>query len=140
MQIEIKTELNNIDWQLIPEILKSVGMGHHSPEIHQKAFEYSYSTVFLYDHGKLVGFGRAISDGAYQAAIYDLAVIAEYQGKGLGKLILQEMLKKLQGLNVILYTAPGKEGFYIKHNFRKMKTGMAVFINPDAMTNRGFTE
>jgi ribosomal protein S18 acetylase RimI-like enzyme len=89
---------------------------------------------------QLVGFGRAISDGAYQAAIYDCAVSEAYQGRGLGKLIIKELLAKIPGCNVILYATPGKEGFYEKLGFRKMKTGLACFINRDGMQKRGFTE
>jgi len=140
MNIEIKNQCRSADWAKIPEILKSVGMAHHSPEIHRKAFKASYCTVFLYDDKNLVGFGRAISDGAYQAALYDCAVIKRYQGRGLGKLMVQAMLSKLSGCNIMLYASPGKEGFYEKLGFRKMKTGMAYFINRDIMAERGFTE
>jgi ribosomal protein S18 acetylase RimI-like enzyme len=76
----------------------------------------------------------------YQAALYDCAVIKPYQGRGLGKLIVQAMLSKLSGCNIILYASPGKEGFYKKLGFRKMKTGMAYFMNRDNMAERGFTE
>lgn len=140
MNIIVKTEIDNIDWNLVSEILQSVGMAYYSPEKNKKAFESSYCKVFLYDHEKLVGFGRALSDGAYQAAIYDCAVITEYQGRGLGKLIVQEILKKLKGLNIILYASPGKEIFYEKLGFRRMKTGMAYFINRESMSERGFIE
>lgn len=140
MKIEIKYECKNKDWIKIPEILKSVGMAYHSPEIHQKAFEASYCKVFAYDDKELVGFGRAISDGAYQAAVYDCAVIKEYQGQGLGRRIMQAMLSNLRDCNIILYAAPGREGFYEKQGFRKMKTGMACFQNSEAMAERGFTE
>jgi ribosomal protein S18 acetylase RimI-like enzyme len=140
MKIETKTEIENIDWNLISETLKSVGMAYYSPEKHKKAFEASYCTVFLYDQDKMVGFGRAISDGAYQAAIYDCAVIEEYQGYGLGKQIVQEILLQLKDCNIILYASPGKEGFYEKQGFRKMKTGMAYFTNRESMSERGFTE
>lgn len=88
----------------------------------------------------MIGFGRAISDGAYQAALYDCAVTHEYQGKGLGRLIVHELLKYLKGFNVILYASPGKEGFYEKQGFRKMKTGMAFFIHRESMSEKGFTE
>ncbi len=115
-------------------------MAFHSPEIHQKAFEASYCTVFAYDNEELVGFGRAISDGAYQAAVYDCAVIEAYQGRGLGERIMQTMLSKLQDCNIILYAAPGRQGFYEKLGFRKMKTGMACFQNRETMAERGFTE
>ena len=140
MKIEIKHDCKDIDWKQISELLKSVGMASHSPERHKAAFEASHCAVFLYDDDQLVGFGRAISDGAYQAAIYDCAVIEAYQGRGLGKLIIQELLAKVPGCNVILYATPGKEGFYEKQGFRKMKTGLAYFINRNGMQKRGFTE
>ena len=139
MKIETKYDCENINWEKVSEILKSVGMAHHSAEQHRKAFEASFCTIFLYDKDRLIGFGRAISDGAYQAAIYDCAVVEEYQGLGLGKNIMNEILSKLPKCNIILYASPGKEGFYEKHGFKKMKTGMARFINRDHMTKRGFT-
>lgn len=115
-------------------------MGYHAPEIHQKAFEASHTTVFVYDAEKLVGFGRAVSDGAYQAAVYDCAVAKAYQGQGLGKLIMENIISRLPTCNVILYASPGKEGFYEKHGFRRMKTGMALFKNSASMKEKGFTE
>lgn len=140
MKIEIKYDCTNVDWNAISNILKSVGMAYHEAEKHKKAFEASYCTVFLYEKEKLVGFGRAISDGAYQAAVYDCAVVNDYQGQGLGKQIVQAILSKIPGCNVILYASPGKEGFYEKQGFRKMKTGMAYFLNSESMMERGFTE
>ena len=85
MKIEAKTEIKNIDWSFTFQTLKSVGMAHYSAEKHRKAFEASYCTVFLYDQDKMVGFGRAISDGSYQAAIYDCAVI--YQSRLFGNIL-----------------------------------------------------
>ena len=139
MKIDITYDTEHIDWNKVPEILKSVGMAHYPPERHKAAFEASYCTVFLFDKDKLVGFGRAISDGVYQAAIYDCAVMEEYQGAGLGRRILEAMLSRLSGCNVVLYASPGKEGFYEKLGFRRMKTGMALFVNRDAMAKKGFT-
>ena len=87
-----------------------------------------------------IGFGRAISDGVYQAAIYDCAVLPEFQGKGIGTAIMKNIMSRVSHCNVILYATPGKEGFYKKHGFRKMKTGMAHFKRREKMTERGFTE
>ena len=64
----------------------------------------------------------------------------DHQGRGLGKLIMENILDRLPECNVILYASPGKEGFYQKHGFRRMKTGMARFIKSDAMQERDFTE
>ena len=69
MNVEVKLSCDGVDWQVVQEILKRVGMAYTEPSQHQKAFEASYTTVFIYHAEQLIGFGRAISDGVYQAAI-----------------------------------------------------------------------
>lgn len=140
MTLSIKTDCSGVNWQSVADTLWSVGMAWHDPEKHRRAFEASYAKIFIYSSETLVGFGRAISDGAYQAAVYDCAVAVDFQGQGIGTMILEDLLSRLQGCNVILYASPGKEGFYQKHGFRVMKTGMARFINSEPMQQRGFTE
>lgn len=140
MEIDVVYDCSKTDWKVVSETLKRVGMAFEEPEIHRKAFEASHTAVFIYRAGELIGFGRAISDGAYQAAVYDLAVIPEFQKMGVGKIIMQKIMERLTGCNVILYAAPGKEEFYRKLGLRKMKTGMALFRNPQKMKDRGFTD
>jgi len=140
MDIDLRQDCSGVDWNSVAEILKAVGMAHYAPDLHRKAFETSAATVFVYHDDRLVGFGRAISDGAYQAAIYDCAVLPEFQGRGIGKAVMNNILSRLPGCNVMLYASPGKEGFYERHGFRKMKTGMAHFNNAMAMAAKGFTE
>ncbi len=140
MEIEIKHELPDSGWQIVAQTLKEVGMAFYEPHVHKKAFENSHTSIFVFHSGRLIGFGRAISDGVYQAAIYDVAVIPEFQGRGIGTIIVKNILSNLPSCNFILYTMPGKEDFYRKLGFRKMKTGMASFRKADNMTLRGFTE
>jgi len=140
MEIDIIYDCSRTDWKEVSEILKRVGMAYKKPEIHQKAFEASHTTVFIYRTGQLIAFGRALSDGAYQAAVYDVAVIPEFQNRGMGKMIMEKIMERLSGCNIILYAAPGKEAFYRKLGLRKMKTGMALFRNPEEMKQRGFTD
>ncbi len=140
MEVDVRQDCAEVDWTTVSETLKNVGMAHHEPDVHKRAFEASHTTVFLYDANRLIGFGRAISDGAYQAAVYDCAVHPDFQGKGLGRTIMDAILAQVSHCNVILYASPGKEGFYEKHGFRKMKTGMALFTDSLAKRERGFTE
>lgn len=140
MNLRITHDSSNVNWNLVPDILKEVGMGYFDAEIHKRAFNNSYSVVFVYDEDKLVGFGRALSDGAYQAGIYDVAVIPEYQGKGIGKMIIENIIESIPQCNFILYAAIGKERFYESLGFKKMKTGMALFKNAELMQLKGFTE
>ncbi|MBC2579068.1 GNAT family N-acetyltransferase [Clostridium sp. DJ247] len=50
----------------------------------------------------------------------DVAVLPEYQGKNVGRTIVNGILKCIPQCNFILYASPGKEIFYEKLNFRKM--------------------
>jgi GNAT superfamily N-acetyltransferase len=140
MNMNLSEETQNIDWEKVVEILKEVRMSSHAPEVHQRAFENSFSKVFVFDNEVLIGFGRAISDGEYQAALYDIAVLPSYQGKGIGKMVVQHLVSKTPHCNFILYASPGKEAFYEKEGFRKMKTGMALFVSAERMAVNGFTE
>ena len=115
-------------------------MNSRDPETNQKAFENSYTFLFVFDDERLVGFGRAISDGVCQAALYDVAVRPEYQGKGVGTMIVDRLTEKCPGCSIILYATPGKEPFYEKLHFKRMKTGMALFSNAERMRERGFTD
>lgn len=140
VNITVQHTCLNIDWDYVSTVLKNVGMASYSGEVHRKAFENSHTVVFVFDSDKLVGFGRALSDGVYQAALYDIAVLPEYQGKGIGRIIIDRIVACIPNCNIILYAAPGKDTFYEKLQFRKMKTGMALFTNADAMQQKGFTE
>ncbi len=140
MEVDVKQDCAGVDWTAVTGTLKCVGMAYYEPDAHRKAFEASHTTVFVYHADRMIGFGRAISDGAYQAAIYDCAIIPEFQRKGIGTIIMKNILSWISHCNVILYATPGKEGFYQTLGFRKMKTGMAYFKKGAEMRERGFTE
>lgn len=132
--------LDNIPWERIPQLLEAVGMSFTDVERHKVSFETSYSTIFVFDHDKLIGIGRILSDGVRQSAIYDIAVDPDYQGHKIGQEIVTKLMATTPDCNFILYASPGKEGFYKKLNFKKMKTGMALFTNPQRMVDNGFIE
>lgn len=140
MNIIIKDDCTNINWQEVRNILKAVGMSYVDEELHKKSFENSYTVVFIFHEEKLIGFGRAISDGLRQSAIYDVAILPEYQGLGIGKLIIENIVNNTPTCNFILYASPGKEGFYENLGFKKLKTGMGLFVNMERMKSRNFIE
>jgi predicted N-acetyltransferase YhbS len=68
-------------------------------------------------------------------------VLPNYQGQGLGNEIVARLLCHARGhRKIILYAAPGKEGFYERFGFRPMKTAMAIFPDPAAAVARGYLE
>lgn len=82
-------------------------------------------TVFvtIRENSKLIGFGRAISDGTYRALIDDIIVDKAYRNRGLGIVIVENILKQLVGIDeIFLNTKPDLEGFYQKFGFAKVNT------------------
>ena len=140
MEVDVKHDCAGVDRKTVSDTLKCVGMEYDKPDVPRRAFEASHTTVFVYYTDRLIGFGRAISYGVYQAAIYDCAALPKFQGKGIGTTIMKNILLRISHCNVILYVSPGKERFYQAHGFRKIKTGMAHFKNGLALRERGFTE
>jgi len=41
----------------------------------KSAFLASYAVIYVFDSDKLIGLGRALCDGEYQAAIYDVVLL-----------------------------------------------------------------
>lgn len=73
------------------------------------------------DH-KLIGFGRAISDGVYRAMLDDIVVDQEYRKQGIGKIIVEELLVQLVEVEqVFLNTKPELQEFYTLFGFEKCK-------------------
>lgn len=140
MNYKVKLDTNNINWIEVLQVIEKAGLSTRSVEITQRAFENSYRKVFIFDKDKLIGTGRAISDGISQAAIYDIAVLPEYQKQSIGKLIMEALEKGLPDMNILLYANPTAQGFYRKLGYSKMLTGMARFKKEALMRERGFIE
>lgn len=140
MNIHIAYNKENIDWEEVNSVLKKVHLSSSDTEKCKKAFLGSKVWVFAFDDNKLVGVSRAISDGVKQAAIYDVAILPEYQGLGIGRLLIEGIINKLPGCSFILFSNIGKEGFYERFGFRLLKSGMAKFINEKEMLEKGLIE
>lgn len=81
----------------------------------------SWLTISAYDEGKLVGFGRVVTDFVLHAMIFDMIILPDYQGQGIGTMILETLVKKCkeQGIkDVQLFCAKGKRPFYEKNGFK----------------------
>ena len=103
------------------ELFDSVGWEREIDRIKQNR-KHSVLAVSVYDNGKIVGMGRVVGDSCY-FTIYDIVVRAEYQGKGIGTLVLNEIIswyKSIKDDDTFLYlgASVGKEGFYEKFGFK----------------------
>ena len=91
-----------------------------TPEELARAIANSQFFVAAYDGGKLVGFGRVLTDGVLHAMIYEMIVHPDYQRQGIGTQILHiliEWCNENHIYDIQLFCARGKRHFYEKNGF-----------------------
>ncbi len=132
----------NINWDEAVIVFERAPLGKRkrNPGKLKRAFDSSYAVIYVFDSNKLIGLGRALCDGEYHAAIYDVVLLPEYQGKDIGKEIMRRLSDQLPVENIILYAVPGCEGFYKKLGFKKMLTAMAILNPIMSKTESGYLE
>lgn len=139
--LEWTDALETVDWDELAELYRAAPLGTKLPAALKTAFGNSLYRCFVRDGGRLVGVGRALADGADCSYICDIAVLPDYQGTGLGKQIVARLVELSRGhRKIILYAVPGKEPFYRKFGFLRMRTAMAIFESQSVAIERGYLD
>lgn len=75
--------------------------------------------VSLWSNNKILGFGRALSDGTYRSILWDIVIDQNYQGKGYGKLIVNSLLesKRIKQSEKIYLMTSNQKDFYCQIGF-----------------------
>ena len=137
--LEWTDDLARVDWHELSALYKAAPLGEKPPERLKTVFSNSLYRCFVYDEGRLVGVGRALADGADCSYVCDIAVMPSHQGTGLGKRIVARLVELSRGhKKILLYAVPGKEPFYRKFGFLRMKTAMAIFEDQAAKVQSGY--
>lgn len=106
----------------------------------EKLIENSSFLVRAKDGDRTVGMGRALFDFGYNAFLTDIIIDPEYQGQGIGKKVVEELINLLKEnsepgkfLQLNLMAAPEKYPFYEKLGFyvrdEQQGFGMCMRIN-----------
>lgn len=140
MDIRLSQDVDPVSWPELATVIELAPLGRRDIDKLEMAFRNSEMRCFAYHEGRLIGAGRGISDGALRAAIYDLVVLPEYQGKGVGTMIMNYLLERANAEIVMLFANPGKEPFYGRFGFRRMKTAMAIMDNVEFRRSQGLIE
>ena len=89
----------------------------------------SHSLITAWDGDKLIGLGNAISDGYLVVYYPHLLVHPNYQGKGIGQMIMDKMQEKYKNFHMQMLTADGKAiDFYNKVGFVKAGKTQPMWI------------
>ena len=81
----------------------------------------SIKLIVCEENGEVIGTGRASFNSATEAQIRSMAVEENYQGKGIGSLIISELEKRVIKLGVktiVIDSRDTAEKFYEKHGYK----------------------
>ena len=103
---------------------KIVGWSEFPLEQAAEGLKNSFVLVCFRVDGRPVAIGRAVSDRGYVVYIADVIVVPEYQGKGLGRKVMNTLMEKIKDsmkpgyrIMISILAAKGKEAFYNKFGF-----------------------
>ncbi len=108
----------------LEQLLQSVGWSHRPLQKVRSALDNSLLKVGLWRHDpsfpRLIGFARCTGDGVLEATVWDVAVNPIYQGFGLGKQLMDYVMKSLreEGIRrITLFADPGVVAFYVSQGW-----------------------
>ncbi len=101
----------------------------------RKALRNGLLNVSALKDGELIGMGRLVGDGAMYWYLQEIVVLPEYQGMGIGTMIVNHLVDyAVKNSSTGKFTtiggvsATGKEGFYQKLGFEVIPNGIRKMI------------
>ncbi|WP_043368935.1 GNAT family N-acetyltransferase [Cyanobium sp. PCC 7001] len=88
--------------------------------------------VSLWRGKRLVGFGRASSDGVCRAVLWDVVVAGDLQGRGLGRQVVEGLLSdpRLRRVERVYLMTTNSAGFYEQLGFRRVESQHLLVRHP----------
>jgi ribosomal protein S18 acetylase RimI-like enzyme len=133
--------IDGVDWHELETLYRVAPLGIKPAAGLKTVFGNSRYCCFAYDGERLIGAGRALADGGDCSYLCDIAVLPGYQGSGVGREIVARLVELSKGhRKIILYAAPGKQPFYRRFGFRRMRTAMAIFDDQAQALAKGYVD
>lgn len=89
----------------------------------------SHALITAWDGGELVGLGNAISDGYLVVYYPHLLVHPDYQGQGIGQMIVEKLQEKYRQFHMQMLVADGRAiDFYKKMGFERAGQTQSMWI------------
>ena len=122
----LKRDIENVDWRALADVYRET-LGPEDPAQLARTWAKSYATVLAYADERLVGAGRAISDGEREALIVGVVVLPSYERRGIGSAIMGALTEAVKGTAILLTCEEDENvSFYRKAGFRTHKRVMAL--------------
>ncbi|WP_243664639.1 GNAT family N-acetyltransferase [Rhodothermus marinus] len=83
-------------------------------------FENSSLVLTAWHDGRLVGIARVLTDGVLYSYLCDLAVEPDVQGLGIGRRLIEAVLERCRGTELVLRDSDISAGFYARLGFERV--------------------
>ena len=97
----------------------------------ERMLEGADRTVVALEDTRVVGFARALCDGATNGYISTVVVAGDRQGRGIGRRMIEHLMEVGEPGTItwVLRAGPGAEPFWEKMGFRRSGTAMEIIRN-----------
>lgn len=117
--------VNKINVEDYKKLIKSAGWKILSDKQHQKALDHSMFLSVAKVGEEVVGIARLVGDYGTHGLIVDVVVLPEYQGKKIGRQLINNIIKHVsdfleEGEQFLIELLPenGKRNFYLNCGFK----------------------
>lgn len=108
------------------DLLNSASRSVYSQRELTQIISGSTAYVTARDAGKLVGFGRMLSDGAVLAYINNMAVSPTHQGQGIGQTVLNALVDAAGDVKSIYLYTDTADALYLRNDFQRSEKRLYV--------------
>jgi predicted GNAT family acetyltransferase len=136
MTITYKDNVDGVDWRQLKSILMEDDFDNgRSPEQLQASFANSYACSIAYDGEKIIGTARVLSDGICNAYIVDVWTYTPYRHQGIASQMMQDLMARLEGQHVYLFTEEEIVPFYEALGFHEQGIGLSTVVGKWLVAN-----
>lgn len=132
MTLEISTDKERLDVAMIHAFLANDS--YWVPGISRASVEkcIEHSLCFgVYQDGRQIGFARLVTDFVRYAHLLDVFILPEFRGRGVGKLLMENILAHPELKTIVRYTLGTKDAHSLYAQY-----GFTALANPERQMER----
>jgi len=121
MSIRITDTLDGVTGAMLKQFYIDADFDNgRTAEEHGRSFHNSVVRL-AFDGDTLIGAARAITDGVYAAAVFDVCVLPSHRGRGIGRQLMRALMDGLTDQFIVLVCDEKLRKFYLDVGFGPLR-------------------